>query len=79
MELDFESYLLNLTLKKNPDPLCGIINLILVNISLVYYGVGAGNSGAHDAIQAMKAGPAKDAHPAIQITHKIGIDIIAVG
>ncbi len=52
----------------------------MVNILLVYYGVGAGNNGAHAAIQPRRAmGVLAVVHADIQITHKIGIDIIAVG
>ena len=52
----------------------------MVNIPLVYYGVGAGNSGAHIAIQPRRAiGVVAAVHDDIQITHKIGIDIVAVG
>ncbi len=52
----------------------------MVNIPLVYYGIGAGNSGAHIAIQARRAaGVAAVVHNDIQRSQEIGIDIVAVG
>lgn len=51
-----------------------------LNIPLVYYGIGAGNSGAHIPRQARRAiGVLAAVHVEIQISQEIGIDIIAGG